>query len=287
MSDDMWPPVARRWWDRLLVVWIVGSTSIVCAGLLWLLFDVFYHGLPGWQWNFLWQEPRSAGREGGIGPAVVSTLILVVMTLAISVPLGIVIAVGLVESSPRFASVVRRLLDVLAGVPSIVFGLFGNAFFSIYLGWGYSLMSGAVTLACMILPLIIRTTERSLREVPESYWQAAATLGFSRVGTLRRVILPAALPSIGAGIVLSLGRVLAETAALIFTAGYVMRQPESVWDSGRSLSVHIYDLSMNVAGGMTPAYRTAMVLVFLLLLGNSVARLVWHGRVQEPRLRLR
>jgi phosphate transport system permease protein len=144
-------------------------------------------------------------------------------------------------------------------------------FFCIALGMGYSIMSGGLTLACMVLPILIRTTEQAILAVPDDYRHAAAGLGLSRTTTLFRVILPAAAPGMAAGLVLSVGRALAETAALIFTAGYVTRMPESLQDSGRSMSVHIYDLALNVPGGSSQAYATAAVLVVLLLIINAVA----------------
>lgn len=182
----------------------------------------------------------------------------------------------------RLGRIVRRSLDALAAVPSIVFGLFGNAVFCHLLGMGFSILSGGLTLACMALPIMIRTTEQAIGAVPEAYHHSAAALGLSKSTTLLKVTIPAAAPSLGAGLVLGVGRALAETAALIFTAGYVSRMPESLLDSGRVLSVHIYDLAMNVPGGNARAYATAAVLVMLLLIINGVAvqltRLAATGR---------
>jgi phosphate transport system permease protein len=161
---------------------------------------------------------------------------------------------------------------VLAGVPSIVFGLFGNAFFCIYLGLGFSILSGGLTLACMVLPILIRTAEEGLHSAPHDYRLAAAALGMSRSATLVHLLLPAAAPALVAGLMLGIGRAGAETAALIFTSGYVDRMPDSLFDSGRALSVHIYDLSMNVAGGDASAYASALVLIILLLIINSMAK---------------
>jgi phosphate transport system permease protein len=170
-----------------------------------------------------------------------------------------------------FARLVRRSLDVLAGIPSIVFGLFGNAFFSKVLGMGFSILSGGLTLACMVLPILIRAAEEGLRSTPREYRLGAAALGISRTSTLLHLLLPAAVPGLMVGFVLGLGRAIAETAALIFTSGYVDRMPASLFDSGRALTVHIYDLSMNVPGGDRSAYGAALVLVVLLLLINSTA----------------
>lgn len=163
-------------------------------------------------------------------------------------------------------------LDILAGVPSIVFGLFGNAFFCVTLGLGFSILSGGLTLACMALPLLARATEVSLRSLPAETRQAAAALGLSQGRTILRLLLPAAAPGIAAGLALAMGRALAETAALIFTSGYVDRMPESLHDSGRALSVHIYDLALNVSGGEASAAASALVLVALLVLLNGLAR---------------
>ena len=179
------------------------------------------------------------------------------------------------EGQP-FASWIRRSLDVLAGVPSIVFGLFGNVFFSNILGFGFSILSGGLTLSCMVLPILIRTTEEGFRSLPQEYRLSAAALGLSKTTTLIQLLLPAALPSLVIGFILGLGRAIAETAALIFTSGYVDRMPESFLDSGRALSVHIYDLSMNVPGGDAAASATALVLVGFLLLMNSLSKWVSH-----------
>ena len=164
----------------------------------------------------------------------------------------------LTTDKTTFGRLVRRSLDVLAGVPSIVFGLFGNAFFCKTLHLGFSILSGGLTLACMVLPILIRATEEGFRSVPADLRPGAAALGLSRTSTLFRLLLPAAVPGLTVGLVLGIGRALAETAALIFTSGYVDRMPSSLTDSGRALSIHIYDLSMNVAGGsLAPGAPTA------------------------------
>ena len=158
-----------------------------------------------------------------------------------------------------------------SGVPSIVFGLFGNAFFCKTLGLGFSILSGGLTLACMVLPILIRSTEEGFRAVPTGYRLSAAALGLSRTTTLFHLLLPAAVPGLLVGLVLGMGRAIAETAALIFTSGYVDRMPESLLDSGRALSIHIFDLSMNVSGGDANAYASALVLIVLLLAINGTA----------------
>ena len=264
-----------------LFVW--GTALVVIGILIWILFEVVLRGITQLSFGFFTEPVQDAGRAGGIGPVIVSTSLILVVTLAIALPLSLATAVVLTDrpaADTWFSRNARRSLDVLAGVPSIVFGLFGNAFFAIVLGLGYSILTGGLTLACMILPLLIRTSEQAILAVPNEYRYAAAGLGLSKSSTLFRVILPAAMPGLVAGIVLSVGRALAETAALIFTAGYVARFPESLLDSGRTLSVHIYDLAMNVPGGSSRAYGSACVLILLLLFINATTSFL--SRLANP-----
>lgn len=251
------------------------SAAVLVVGLFAaLLWNVVAHGMPLVNWAFLTTAPQEAGRSGGIGPILVSTAGILLVCLAVAVPLGVATAMLLAEfaaENPRLGRWVGRSLDVLAGVPSVVFGLFGNALFCRSLGLGVSILSGGLTLACMVLPFLIRATEEGLRSVSHSHRLAAAALGFSKMSTLFLIVLPLAAPGVIVGVVLGLGRALAETAALLFTSGYIPRMPASLLDSGRMLSVHIYDLAMNVPGGDKPAYAAALVLVGLLLLINVIA----------------
>jgi phosphate transport system permease protein len=265
-----------------LVLWAIAL--LVTAFFGWILGDIVWHGSGQISWDFLTTAPQNAGREGGIAPILVSTCLILGVCMVLSLPLGVGTAILLAEHTSTesvFGRLVRRSLDVLAGVPSIVFGLFGNAFFSIKLGLGFSILSGGLTLACMVLPILIRSVEEGFRAVPADYRLGAAALGLSRTTTLWKLLLPAATPGLVVGLVLGIGRAIAETAALIFTSGYVDRMPESLLDSGRSLSVHIFDLSMNVAGGDANAYASALVLLILLLLINGIATWIarfWLGR---------
>jgi phosphate transport system permease protein len=234
-----------------------------------LLLTLFAEGFSHLDWSFFSTTPEQAGRSGGIGPIILSTLWVLLICLVIVVPLGLGTTLFLVEQlrpDSRTSLALQWALDGLGAVPSVVFGLFGHRVFVIELGWGYSLLAGGCTLACMVLPLFIRGCEQALRDCPHSYRQAAASLAISRVGYLRRILLPFAVPGIAAALVLSVGRALAETAVLLFTAGYVMRWPESVFDSGRTLAVHIYDLAMNVSGGSSASAATALVLLGLALI---------------------
>lgn len=258
-----------------LAAW--GSAAIVTFTFFWLLSDILCNGGALISWDFLTTAPKNAGRAGGIAPILVSTLLIVGVAMMASLPLGLGTAILLAELSSShkgFSRFVRRSLDILAGVPSIVFGLFGNALFCKALGMGFSILSGGLTLACMVLPLIIRSTEEGLRAVPKEYSLSAAALGLSRITFFWHILIPEATSGLTVGIILGFGRALAETAALIFTSGYVDRMPSSLLDSGRALSLHIFDLSMNVTGGDPNAYRSAFVLLILLLLIHNSATIL-------------
>ncbi|MBC2693578.1 MULTISPECIES: phosphate ABC transporter permease PstA [Pseudomonas] len=249
---------------------------LVMVAPLSLLISVFGEGLQSLSWSFLIDEPLQAGRAGGIGPIILSTALVLLICMSLALPLGLGAALFLaqeVRPDSRLNLFLQWALDGLGAVPSVVFGLFGYRVFVVEFGWGYSLLAGGCTLACMILPLFIRGTEQALRDCPNSYNQAAAGLAISRFGYLRRILLPVAAPGIAGALVLSAGRALAETAVLLFTAGYVMRWPESVFDSGRTLAVHIYDLAMNVSGGGPSSGATALVLLSFAI---AIQLLAWR-----------
>ncbi len=281
-----WAPVSR-WGDHAAAVAVWAVALGVAAMLLWIVGDVIIGAMGGmakassdasW-WAFFTQAPRALGVKGGIGSVLVSTAMILAVCLSVALPLGLGTAVLLTETGAtrgdaRLARAVRRSLDVLAGVPSIVFGLFGSVLFCEVMGMGFSIKAGGLTLACMVLPIFIRAAEDGLRSVPEAWRHGATALGLSRSASLRRVVLPAAIPGLAVAFVLGVGRALAETAALLFTAGTVTRMPGSLDDSGRALSVHIYELAMFVNGGEPAAYRSAAVLVVLLLGINLAAATV-------------
>lgn len=279
MAETLSRPQNLREWLAFVLVW--GAAGLVTAVFCWLLGDIVWHGIGHVSWTFLTAPPENAGRQGGIGPILASTSLILGVCLAVSLPIGIGTAVLLAEftsDQSLFGRMTRRSLDILAGVPSIVFGLFGNAFFCKMLGLGFSILSGGLTLACMVLPVLIRSTEEGFRAVPASYRLSAAALGLSRTTTLVHLLLPAAVPGLLVGLVLGVGRAIAETSALIFTSGYVDRMPESLLDSGRALSIHIFDLSMNVSGGDANAYASALILVIMLLaINGTVSWLATYG----------
>ena len=262
---------SRRWPEYAVAIFVWMVALVITAALLWIVGDIVVRGAGGISWTFLTSATRDAGRAGGILPMIVSSLMILAIAMMVAIPAGISVAVLLSEFSRRggwFGGLIGRTLDVLAAVPSIVFGLFGNAFFCVWLGMGYSILAGGLTLACMVAPILIRTLAAALEQVPDQYRIAATALGIGKTRTTFSVLIPVALPGLFVGIVLGVGRVLAETAALLFTSGYVDRFPRSLLDSGRSLSIHIYDLSMNVAGGERNAFATALVLTGMLSVIN-------------------
>ncbi|WP_090459155.1 phosphate ABC transporter permease PstA [Nitrosospira sp. Nsp1] len=267
----------RDWFAQLAVYC---AALLICAAFTWILSDIVRGGMAHLSLDFVIGSPREAGRAGGIGSILVSTALVLAIALMAALPLGWTTAALLanhVSADRGFGGAVRYSLQVLAAVPSIVFGLFGNAFFSIYLGMGFSILSGGLTLACMLLPILVSTAESGLRAIPDAYRLSAAALGMSRTSTLFRLLLPIAAPSLAAGLLLGIGRAIAETAALLFTSGYVDRTPGSLLDSGRTLAVHIFDLSMNVPGGDAAAYASALVLITALLLINVIAMRLTAG----------
>jgi phosphate transport system permease protein len=263
------------------------AAFMVALVFIIIVADMLWHGAAKLSWEFLISEPENSGRAGGISTILISTLAILGIALAVTIPLGLAAALWLTEYAKQNKSTqtIRLGLDVLAGIPSIVFGLFGNAFFCLFLDFGFSILSGGLTLACMILPVFIRQTEIGFSAVPSAWRASAAALGLSRLTLIVRIIIPTAAPAIAAGLVLGIGRAAAETAALLFTSGYADRMPTSAFDSGRALSVHIFDLSMNISGGDEAAYGSALVLIACVgavnalaffLINNFLAKRVMH-----------
>ena len=209
-------------------------------------------------------------------PAIVTTIEMTLLSLLIAAPLGILTAVYLVEYAKRgnkLVGLVRLTSETLSGIPSIVYGLFGYLFFVAQLKWGYSLLAGSCTLSLMILPLIMRTTEEALLSVPDTFREASFGLGAGRLRTILRVVLPSAVPGILAGVILGIGRIVGETAALIYTAGTSTDTPHSLMDSGRTLSIHMYVLS-GEGFHTQEAFATAVVLLITVLGINTLASVI-------------
>jgi phosphate transport system permease protein len=206
-------------------------------------------------------------------PALISTVIVALLSLLVAVPLGVFAAIYLTEYARRgnrAVAIVRMTAETLSGIPSIVYGLFGGLFFVVFLGWGYSVLAGAFTLSIMVLPLIMRTSEEALKSVPDAYREGSFGLGAGKLRTVFKIVLPAATPGILAGVILSIGRIVGESAALIYTAGTVAQIPESPMRSARTLSVHMYALSSE--GLHTDeGYATAVVLLIVVVLINALS----------------
>ena len=206
-------------------------------------------------------------------PALINTILMTALSLVIAVPLGIFAAIYLVEYARRgnkIVGIVRITAETLTGIPSIVYGLFGFLLFGVALKWGYSMLGGALTLAIMILPTIMRTTEEALKSVPDSYREGSFGLGAGRLRTVFQVVLPSAVPGILAGVILAVGRIVGETAALMYTAGTVAGIPANIMGSARTLSVHMYVLT-NEGLYTNQSYATAVVLLVIVVLINALS----------------
>jgi phosphate transport system permease protein len=249
----------------LLAGLTLGVLAFIIAFILW-------HGLPHVTWTFLTESPRAMGREGGVLPMIVGTAWVTGLAVFIAAPIGVATAIYLTEYTRegRLTAVIRFGADCLAGIPSIIFGLFGFVFFVITLGMGLSIISGALTLALMVLPTIIRTSEEAICAVPASFRDVSFGLGSTRWQMVTRVVLRSALPGIGTGIVLSIGRSISETAAVMLTAGSALGLPHTAFDSSRTLALHFYVLSREGLS-MPKAYATASALIIAILLINLAA----------------
>lgn len=270
--------------ETAVKVLLWSMTGLTVAVLLFILGFVLSKGLPELDWGFLTRNPVDMGREGGIFSTIVATLILTLLAVVIATPLGVGTAIYLTEYTweNRITKIIRFGADCLAGIPSIIFGLFGFILFVTKLGFGWSILSGSLTLAFMVLPTIIRTSEEALRSVPGHYRTVSFSLGGTRWQTVTRVVLPAALPGIVTGIILSVGRAIGETAAVIFTAGSALRLPQSLFSSARTMSVHFYILAREGIS-MPMAYGTAAVLVIAILIINIATYLLMNRFIRKYR----
>ena len=257
---------------------IITATIIVIAILVIILQNIIINGLPALSWEFLTQPPSDLGRSGGIFPAIVGTLYLVAGAIAIALPLGVGAAIYLIEYTRegRVTRLIRTGVDLLNGTPSIVFGLFGFAFIVLYLGIGVSMLAGQVTLALMVLPTVIRTTEESLKNIPNALREGSLALGATKWQTISRVILPPAVPGIVTGAILSIGRAAGETAPIMFTAVVFSSRflPNSVFQPVMALPYHLFILATNVPGASTNKYGTALVLLLMVVGFYAVAIIV-------------
>ena len=255
----------------LVMLLVLLSAVITFAVLIFLIAYVLINGVPYLKpslFSFTYTSENAS-----LMPALINTVIMTLLSLLIAVPFGIFSAIFLVEYAKRgnkFVEVIRLTTETLQGIPSIVYGLFGMLFFVSTCGWGFSILAGAFTLSIMVLPLIMRSTEEALKAVPDSYREGSFGLGAGKLRTVFRIVLPSAIPGILAGVILAVGRIVGETAALIYTAGTVADIPKDVMSSGRTLAVHMYNLASEGLY-MDQAYATAVILLVLVVGINTLS----------------
>jgi phosphate transport system permease protein len=258
-----------------------GMLLLACAfavgALIFTIGFVLTGGLSNISWTFLSKPILDMGRTGGIFPAIVGTILMVFLAIGIAAPLGIASAIYLAEYTleGRVTAAIRFGINCLSAIPSIIFGLFGFILFVVILGFGWSILSGSLSLAAMILPTIILTSEEALRSVPVEYRDVAASLGANRWQVVTKAVLPYAAPGILTGVILSIGRSVGETAVVIFTAGSAVQMPKSVFDSARTMAVHFYILAREGISNQN-AYATAAVLICTILVINITAYTLMH-----------
>lgn len=250
------------------------AALITFTVLIFLIIYILVHGVPYLKPSLFSLHYNS--ENASLMPALINTVIMTLLSLLLAVPIGISSAIFLAEyagKGNRFVDIIRLTTETLSGIPSIVYGLFGMLFFVSTCHWGFSLLAGAFTLAIMILPLIMRTTEEALLSVPDSYREGSFGLGAGKLRTVFYIVLPSAVPGILAGVILAIGRIVGETAALIYTAGSVAQVPSSVLGSGRTLAVHMYLLASEGLY-MDQAYATAVILLVLVVVINTLSGIV-------------
>jgi phosphate transport system permease protein len=274
--------------SQRVVFWLMRLTAyfvIVVVGFI--VFEIIWRGAGAVNWEFLSSMPRRSGAEGGILPAIAGTFLLVAGSIVLAFPFGVGTAIYLSEYARqgKFTNSVRVAIATLAGVPSIVFGLFGLGLFVIFFGWGCSIISGCATLACMILPTIIVSSEESLRAVPQSLREGSLALGATKWQTIWSNVLPYSIGGMLTGLILAIGRVAGETAPILLTvaAFYLPRLPKSIFDQVMALPYHLYVLSTqhpDIAAVRPKAYGTALVLL-MLVLGMGFAAIILRIRVRK------
>lgn len=258
----------------LVMLLVVLSAVATIAALIFLILYILVNGIPYinadlFSWNY-------TSENCSVIPAAINTVIMAAVSLLLAVPFGIGSAIYLVEYAKKgnkLVKVIRVTAETLTGIPSIVYGLFGMLFFVKALGWGLCLLSGAATMAIMILPLIMRTTEEALKSVPDSFREGSFGLGAGKLRTVFCIILPSAVPGILSGVILGIGRIVGETAALMYTAGTIAEIPANVMGSGRTLALHMYVLSCEGLH-INQAYATAVVLLLIVLVINAVSSFI-------------
>lgn len=258
----------------IMMILVKLAALITFTVLIFLIIYILVHGVPYLKPSLFSLHYNS--ENASLMPALINTVIMTLLSLLLAVPIGIFSAIFLAEyagKGNKFVDIIRLTTETLSGIPSIVYGLFGMLFFVSTCHWGFSLLAGAFTLAIMILPLIMRTTEEALLSVPDSYREGSFGLGAGKLRTVFYIVLPSAVPGILAGVILAIGRIVGETAALIYTAGSVAQVPSSVLGTGRTLAVHMYLLASEGLY-MDQAYATAVILLVLVVVINTLSGIV-------------
>lgn len=253
-------------------IYLAISISVFC--FLILLVHIFIHGIASLNLDFVFGIGKPEGAS--MLPAILNTIIIIILTIMLAVPIGVCSAIYLNEyskASSKIVSFIRLAIESLAGIPSIIFGLFGFLFFLVFLKWSWSIIAGVFTMSIMILPVVIRSTEEALKDVPNTFREGSYALGAGKVHTIFKIILPSSLPGILVGVLLSIGRIVGESAALILTAGTVMKIPSSIFSSGATLSVFMYTL-VNESADIQKAYATAIVLLIIVLILNICVKIM-------------
>jgi phosphate transport system permease protein len=266
----------------LALIWLAGILAVTFLAII--VGYVLIRGLGYINMEFLFTEPGGGlSGEGGISTTIIATVILVVLTMVILIPLGVGAAIYLSEYAPhnKITAMIRYSIELLAGVPSIVFGLFGFAIFVLALSFRYSILSGALTLVCLLIPFLVRSTEEAILAVPRSLREASLALGATKWQTIAHIVLPAAIPGVVTGIILCIGRAMAESACLYVTMGGASAMPTSLFSSGRTMAVHIYYLAMET-NALDKALATGAVLIMIIIILNMGTR--WLSTYLQKRM---
>ncbi|QEK11968.1 phosphate ABC transporter permease PstA [Crassaminicella thermophila] len=270
--------------EKIVYYWIYLVATLTILALLSIIGYVLINGAKHVNLDFFIQEPKSMGRKGGIFSIIVGTIYLTLVSIAIATPIGVSAAIYLTEYAKenKFIKIIRFGTETLAGIPSIIFGLFGFVFFVIFLGFRWSILSGGLTLALMILPTLIRATEEAIKTVPKSYREGSLALGATKWQTIVKVVLPSSIPGILTGLILGVGRAIGETAAVMLTAGSSLGVPESIMDPARTMSVHLYLLASEGLS-QEKTFATASVLIILVLFINFLANMVGNRYMKNTK----
>ena len=270
---------------ELIAKFIIWLISILVVLLLFFIISfILIKGIPTLTWQFLTESPSDMGRSGGILSTIISTMMVTVLAVLFATPFGVGTAFYLTEFTreTKVTKIIRFSAESLAAIPSIVYGLFGFIFFVIYLKMGWSVLSGGLTMAVMILPTIIRTSEEAIRSVPIGYREVSYSLGGTKWQTILGAVLPSSFPGIATGVILGIGRCVAETAAVILTAGSSLRMPTSIFAPARTMAVHFYILAREGIS-MERAYGTATLLIIIILAINIAANMIVNRYVAKNR----